>query len=124
MTTHGRQNAWSVTAATDLSAASSRFKAVNFAGTIAGSTTRIAGVLVTSAKSGERASVVYEGVQKVIAGGAVSTLGYPLSVNSDGFFVACASGGATVGRATATCASGDLVEAWVDFMTIPAWPGV
>lgn len=124
MTTHGRQNLWAITAATDLSVASARFKAINFGGTIAGSTTRIAGVLVTSAKSGERVSVVTEGVAKVIAGGAVSTLGYPLSVNSDGFFVAASSGGATVGRAAATCASGDLVEAFVDFHTIPAWPGV
>jgi hypothetical protein len=124
VTTHGRQNLWSIVAATDLSAASSRFKAVNFAGLIAGSTSRIAGVLVTSAKSGERVSVVYEGVSKVLAGGAVSTLGYPLSVNSDGFFVAAASGAPHIGRATATCASGDLVEAFVNFENIPAWPGV
>lgn len=124
MTTHGRQNAWTVNAAEDLSVASARFHAVSFGGLVVANTSRALGVLVTSARSGERISAVVEGVAKVVAGGAINTLGYPLTITTSGFFVAASSGGAMVGRATATCASGDLVEAFVDFHTIPAWPGI
>ena len=46
-----------------------------------------------------------------------------LKITTSGWLVVAASGDATCGRATATCASGDLVEAMVDFMTVPAWPG-
>ncbi|HEY6922581.1 MAG TPA: capsid cement protein [Steroidobacteraceae bacterium] len=123
MTTEGRQNKWALTATEDLSVATARYHAVSFAGLVVASTSRAAGILVTSAKSGERVSVVYEGVAKVAAGGAVSTLGYPLKITTSGWLVVAASGDAMVGRATATCASGDLVEAFVDFMTVPAWPG-
>lgn len=123
MTTHGRQNAWSIVATEDLSVATARFHAVSFAGLVVASSSRAAGILVTSAKSGERISAIYEGVCKVAAGGAVSTLGYPLKITTSGWFVVAASGDAMFGRATATCASGDLVEAFVDFMTVPAWPG-
>jgi hypothetical protein len=124
VTTEGRQNKWAITATEDLSAAGARYKAVTLAGAIAPSTVRVAGVLVTSCKSGERGSVIYEGVAKVVAGAAVSTLGYPLTITTSGFFIAASSGGSTIGRNLAVAASGDLVEAFVDFMTIPAWPGV
>lgn len=123
MATDGRKNAWSVLATEDLSVAAARFHAVSFAGLVVGSSSRAAGILYTSAKSGERASIIYEGVAKVAAGGAVSTLGYPLKITTSGWLVVAASGDASCGRATATCASGDLVEAFVDFMTVPAWPG-
>ncbi len=123
MTTEGRQNKWAIVATEDLSVATARYHAVSFAGLVVASTSRAAGILVTSAKSGERVSVVYEGVAKVAAGGAVSTLGYPLKITTSGWLIVAASGDAMVGRATATCASGDLVEAFVDFMTVPAWPG-
>lgn len=114
---------WSVVAAEDLSVASARFKAIGLGGTVVASTSRAIGVLYTSARSGERVSALYEGVGKVMVGGAVSTLGYPLTITTSGFFIAASSGGAMVGRAMATAASGDLVEALVDFMTIPAWGG-
>lgn len=123
MTTDGRKNAWSIVATEDLSVATARFHAVSFAGLVVASSSRAAGILYTSAKSGERCSVIYEGVAKVAAGGAVSTLGYPLKITTSGWLVVAASGDATCGRATATCASGDLVEAFIDFMTVPAWPG-
>src|SRR3954469_24285439 len=124
MSTHGRQNQWSVIATEDLSVATARFHAVSFAGLVVASNSRAAGILVTSARSGERISVIYEGVQKVAVSGAVSTLGYPLKITTSGWLTVAASGDVTCGRAVATCASGDLVEAFVDFMTVPAWPGV
>jgi len=124
MATDGRRNAWAVTATEDLSVATARFHAVSLAGLVVANTSRAGGVLITSARSGERVSIVTEGVQKVAAGGAVSTLGYPLTITTSGWFIAASSGGAQVGRAAATCASGDLVEAFIDFHTIPAWPGV
>jgi hypothetical protein len=123
MTTSGRQNLWSVQATEDLSVATARFHAVSLAGLVVASVSRVGGILVTSARSGERVSLVYEGVAKVAAGGAVSTLGYPLKITTSGWLIVAASGDQHVGRALATCASGDLVEAFVDFMTLPAWAG-
>jgi hypothetical protein len=123
MSTHGRHNDWSITATEDLSVATARFHAVSFAGLVVANTSRAAGILITSARSGERVSVAYEGVMKVAAGGAVSTLGYPLKITTSGWLIVAASGDQHVGRATATCASGDLVEAFIDFMTCPAWAG-
>lgn len=124
MTTHGRQNAWTVNAAEDLSVATARFHAVSFGGLVVANTSRALGILVTSARSGERISAVVEGVVKAAVSGAVSTLGYPLKITTSGWLTVAASGDPMVGRAAATCASGDLVEAFVDFHTIPAWPGV
>jgi len=123
MTTHGRQNDWAIVATEDLSVATARFHAVSFAGLVVGSSSRAAGILVTSAKSGERVSVVYEGVAKCAMGGTVTTLGYPLKITTSGWLVEAASGDATCGRATTAAASGDLTECFVDFMTVPAWPG-
>lgn len=123
MTTHGRQNSWSIVATEDLSVATARFHAVSFAGLVVASSSRAAGILVTSARSGERVSVVYEGVVKAAIGGTVTTLGYPLKITTSGWLVVAASGDATCGRATAAAASGDLAECFVDFMTVPAWPG-
>lgn len=113
-----------VTAAQDLTVADCLYHAISLAGTIVGSTSRVAGVLRMKASSGQQASVVYEGLTKVMAGAAVTTLGYPLTVTASGWFIAASSGGAQVGRALAAAASGDLIPAMVDFNTIPAWPGV
>lgn len=124
MSTSGRQNAWAITATEDLSVATARFHAVSFAGLVVASNSRAAGILITSARSGERVSVVYEGVQKAAISGAVTTLGYPLKITTSGWLTVAASGDVTCGRATVACASGDVVECFVDFMTVPAWPGV
>lgn len=113
-----------VTAAQDLTVADALYHAVTLAGTIAASTSRVGGVLRYRASSGQQASLIYEGIAKVMAGGAVSTLGYPLTVTASGWFIAASSGGAAVGRALATAASGDLVSALVDFSNITAWGGV
>lgn len=124
MTIESKFDVYNVLAAQDLTVADCIYHAVTFGGTIAPSTSRVAGVLRSKAKSGEQVSVVYQGITKVMAGAAVSTLGYPLTVTASGWFIAASSGGPTVGRALATAASGDLIPAFVDFMTIPAWPGV
>lgn len=123
MTTHGRQNAWSIVATEDLSVATARFHAISFAGLVVANSSRAAGILVTSARSGERVSAVYEGVVKAAISGTVTTLGYPLKITTSGWLTVAASGDATCGRATAACASGDLAEVFIDFMTVPAWPG-
>lgn len=112
-----------VTAAQDLTVADAIYHAVTLAGTIAANTSRIAGVLRMKASSGQQASVIYQGLAKVMAGAAVTTLGYPLTVTASGWFIAASSGGAHVGRALSAAASGDLIPAMVDFNTIPAWPG-
>ena len=104
--------------------ASARFHAVSFAGLVVGSTSRAAGVLFTSAKSGENVSLVYEGHTKLIAGAAVTTLGYPLTITTSGFFIAATSGSTLVGRALSAAASGDLIQALVNFENMVPWGGV
>lgn len=130
MTTHNEQCVFTVQAAEDLSAQSARFKAITLAGTLmpanpaAGTSQRVAGVNITSARSGENATYVYQGITKAVAGAAISTLGYPIMVGSSGFMFAAASGSIHVGRAIETAASGDLFQCFVDFNTLPAWGGV
>lgn len=124
MSTEQATKLMTVTAAQDLTVADCLYHAVSLAGTIVGSTSRVAGVLRMKASSGQQASVVYEGLTKVMAGATVTTLGYPLTVTASGWFIAASSGGASVGRALAAAASGDLIPAMVDFSNIPAWPGV
>jgi hypothetical protein len=124
MTTEQKIELMTVTAAQDLTVADALYHAVTLAGTIAANTSRIAGVLRFKASSGQQASVIYQGIAKVMAGAAVTTLGYPLTVTASGWFIAASSGGAMVGRALSAAASGDLFPAAVDFKAIPAWPGV
>jgi hypothetical protein len=108
----------------DLSDQSSRYKVVSLGGVIAPSTSRVAGVLVTSSRSGEQLSAVLYGITKAVAGGAVSTLGYPLTVATSGYLTVCASGGTAVGRALDICGSGDLVRVAVNFVSPFAWGGL
>jgi len=123
MSVEGTHKQLTVTATDDLSIAGARYKAITLGGAIAASTSRAAGVLITSTRSGEFASAIYEGFVKVIAGATVTTLGYPLTITTSGFFIAASSGGSHCGRALAAAASGDLIPAFVDFTTVPAWPG-
>ena len=127
MTTHNETHSYTVPAAADLSAA--KFRAITVAGTILtgpmnGPGGGAIGVLTNAPRSGDLATYVYAGIQKVLAGAAVATLGYPISVGSSGFFFATASGGNFVGRALETATSGDLFQAMVDFTQFPAWNGV
>ncbi len=130
MTIHNKQDVYTVQATEDLSGQAARFKAITLAGTVvptataAGASARVAGINITSARSGEQASYVYNGITKVVAGAAISTLGYPIMAGSLGFMFAVVSGNNHVGRALTTAASGDLFVAFVDFMTLPNWNGV
>jgi hypothetical protein len=99
------------------------WKAATFAGLIAASPNLAVGVIRSTAAIGQGLSCVYDGITKVKVGGAVNTPGFPLTITTSGFFAAAASGGAIVGRAFTTAASGDLVKAMVDFNTISPWAG-
>jgi hypothetical protein len=112
-----------VAATADLDADAVKFKAVTLSGTIAATSNLAAGILRHGAKNGGHVSVVYRGITKVLAGAAVSTVGFPLTVTTSGFIIAASSGGASIGRAIDTCASGDLVRAHVDFANIGFWRG-
>lgn len=113
-----------VVAGQDLSLDSCKYRAVGFAGTIVASPNLAAGFLRYGAPQGKHATVIRSGVAKVMVGGAVNTPGFPLTVTTSGWCIACASGGAQIGRLGAlAAASGTLVEAYLDFHTIPAWGG-
>jgi hypothetical protein len=114
-----------VVATEDLTGA--KHKAVLIAGTIAqaASYKMAAGICKTAPGSGYNTQVVLEGVTKVYMGAVVTTPGWPLKVANSGFLTPCASGDMAVGRylGTAACASGDIVEAGIDFRNLSFWGG-
>lgn len=119
MTTELKYSALQVVAGADLDTAASRFKAVTIGGTIAASVTyQAAGILRHGGKTGESLSVVYEGITKVMAGAAITSGGMQLKITTSGFIIAAVSGDLSIGRSLAFCASGDLVQAFVDFKNI------
>lgn len=117
MTVHQKQELVAVAATADLSGVASRFKVVTIGGTIAAAADvkQCAGILWHGAEIGAAASVVRSGITKALAGVAVGTVGYPLSVANSGFLTLTVSGGYTIGRARETCSSGDLVPVEVNF---------
>lgn len=97
------------------------FKAGTLAGTLAASPLQAGGVIRTTAQIGQGLSLIIDGECKIKVGGAVNTLGYPLTITTSGFFIAATvSGGMTVGRNLTLAASGDLVRAIVDFSGMAA----
>ena len=89
-------------------------KAVVVGGTIAATAAAI-GLIKSKPASGEHLTVGYKGLMKYLAGGAV-TAGVNLTVTTSGFLVSQgSSNGATVGKALATVASGDLGLGMLDF---------
>lgn len=116
MTITLKNDVLSVAAADDFTPAAMRYKAVTFGGTIAAAYTRAAGILVSSVKSGETASVAYHGITKAYAAAAVSTIGFPLKITTSGFLTVAASGDPTIGRALTTAASGDLIPVAINFL--------
>lgn len=130
MTTTNALSKITIQAQADLSAQASRYRAVTFLGALVG--TPAAGVIAgaagilqdSSPRSGDAAALVYQGITKVVAGAAISTAGWPLCSGSGGYLYAATSGGATIGRAIEAAASGDLFQAFVDFVTLPAWNGI
>lgn len=126
MTTHIREENFQVTAAEDLSAATVRYKAVTYGGTVAADSKRAAGILRYVANSGSIATVIIEGLTKADCASAVSTPGWPLKVTTSGWLTACASGDIAIGRYIGQIAtnSGDRIPVAVDFK-LPAgqWLG-
>ena len=119
MTTELKNSKLQITAGADLDTPASRFKAVTVGGTIAASVTyQAAGILYHGGKTGEQLSVVYEGITKVYAGAAVTSAGQQLKITTSGYIIAAVSGDLSIGRSLAFCASGDLVQAFVDFKNI------
>ena len=120
MTVHQQQQLVTVAATADLSGAASRFKVVTIGGTICSAALckQAAGILWHGAEIGQGASVVREGITKMLAGAAVATVGYPLAVANSGFAALVVSGGYAFGRARETCSSGDLVAVEVDFTNL------
>lgn len=112
-----------VVAGQDLTVESCKFHAVTVGGTIAANAYQAAGVLRHGNVSGNHASVAYEGITKLFAGAAINTVGFPITVTASGWFIAASSGGLSIGRALSTAASGDLVQAMVDFKNLGFWRG-
>lgn len=125
MTTDVRFHSAPIPAAQDLTDPTTRFKALTIGGTIAANVNQAAGLLRTSCRSGETASVAYEGLTKAVAGAAITTPGFPLKITTSGFIIAASSGDATCGRywQNAACASGDLIQGLFDFSDIGYWHG-
>jgi hypothetical protein len=119
MTTDNKFSEYAIVAGADLDTPASRFKAVTIGGTIAASVTyQAAGILRHGGKTGETLGVVYEGITKVIAGAAISSGGVQLKITTSGYIITAVSGDLTIGRSLNFCASGDLVQAFVDFKNI------
>jgi hypothetical protein len=121
MTTHIKEESIQVVATENLQG--SALKAITLNGTIAASPRTAAGVSKSSVTSGQHASAVYQGLTKAYFGGAVSTIGWPVTVTTSGFLIAAGSGNSTIGRALAVVASGEIGAVAVDFHNLGFNPG-
>lgn len=118
MTTHVRYNATTVVAGADLSGADKPFKALAVGGTIAATNAAAIGLLLNKPKSGEHATVAYEGELKAWAGAGISA-GALLTVTTSGWMITTpGSGGASLvcGRALEAANSGDLFRGLFNFV--------
>ena len=113
MATHIREEFYGVEATADLSGF--KYRAVTLNGTVAASLLRCAGILKTGCTSGGVAQTVMEGITKAQFGGAVSTIGWPITITTSGWAAAASSGGLACGRALETCNSGDIAMVAVNF---------
>lgn len=98
----------------DLTPAGKLHKAITVNGTLAAGPQLVSGFLKSKGLSGESVRLANEGVVKVVAGAAVTTIGYPVTVTTSGFVIAASSGGACVGRAFTAAASGDIFPIQTD----------
>lgn len=103
-----------ITANQDMTPAGTLHKAVTVNGTIAASCSLLGGFSKSKSANGQSLRIAIQGVVKVVAGAAVSTVGYPVTVTTSGFVIAATSGGYTMGRAFTTAASGDLFPILAD----------
>ncbi len=115
MAVHGDNRVISVSAGADLSSGC-QFKAIAVGGTIAATNLAAVGILTNRPKTGEGASLVFDGHAKAYVGGAVSA-GNALKVTTSGFLVVVASGDGAVAKAITAANSGSLCEILCDFKT-------
>lgn len=114
---------WTIKAGQDLTVAGAQYKAIKLDGTIASqaatAATAAVGLLQTKPASGEHGHVVFLGIAKGVAAGAINS-GAAIAVTTSGFlapYVAAGSGGNTaIGRALVQVASGDIFECMVNFI--------
>ena len=105
-----------VVAASDMSGIS-QFVAIDLStGTVAATGAAACGILQNRPKLGEMATLFYSGESEAKAAGTI-TKGARLTVTTSGCFTVVASGGYSVGRALAACASGGLVRGVFNFAT-------
>lgn len=115
MTNHlERELGIAVKATEDLTIAEN--KMITLGGTIAqaASARKVAGLINSSTGSGYNHLAVMLGIDKALAGAAVTSAGWPIALANSGFITNAASGDYIVGRFLTTCASGDLVEVAID----------
>ena len=91
-----------------------QYKAVAIGGTIASNNDNAIGLLQNKPKSGEDASVAYQGRIKYVAGAAI-TAGNQVRVTTSGYMIAVLSGYLPVGRALETVGSGGIAEGIFNF---------
>ena len=114
MTIHISEQVLQVIAADDFTASDRKYKLITIGGTIAATTRSAAGPLITAVRSGGFASAVIEGITKLWAAAAVTSVGWPWVATTSGYVTNAGSGDVTGGRFLETCNSGDIVKATVD----------
>lgn len=118
MTIEQRVSHITVTAGQDLTPQAVLHKAVSVNGTIAANPRDAVGLLKTHGLTGEGVRVADSGIIKGVAGAAVTTPGFPVTVTASGFLIAAPVGSATIGKAYAAAASGDLIPILADFANV------
>jgi hypothetical protein len=123
MTIENKFDLRTVLASADLTADSVLFKAVSLNGAITGDINLAAGVLRSKGAAGQGVSAVYQGLAKVDMAAACNTIGFPIKLTTSGWFTVAASGDKVCGRAMTLAASGDRINASVDFKAVQNWGG-
>lgn len=123
MTTEQRVTYLNLVANQDLTPAAVLHKAVTVNGTIAATAALAAGFLKSHGLTGEGVRVADSGVVKVVAGAAVSTIGYPVTITTSGFVIAAVNCGYMIGRAWSAAASGDLLAIQCDLSNLGFFQG-
>lgn len=123
MTTEQRVQYLNITANQDLTPAACLHKAVTVNGTIAATAALAVGFLKSHALSGEGVRIADQGVVKVVAGAAVTTIGYPVTITTSGFVIAAVNCGYMIGRAFTAASSGDLFPIQCDLSNLGYFQG-
>jgi len=108
------------TAAADLRG--KQFLGVTVAGALPTGPGTLAGIIQSKPNTGEFGAAVYFGESEARAGDTIAK-GDRLTYTTSGF-VACTSGGISIGRALAACASGGIFRGLFDFIaptTVGSW---